>query len=148
MLITEAQRELRSAYLGGFAGQLVAGLIWAFSSAVSTWDSPRLGMAALFFVSMLIFPLTRLVLRIMGRPVNLSPGNTLNQLAAQIAFTVPAGFILVGAATLYRQDWFYPASMVVVGTHYLPFVFLYGMWQFAILAGGRTRTRAIWAARF
>ena len=29
----------------------------------------------------------------------------------------------------------YPAMMVVLGTHYLPFVFLYGMWQFAVLAG-------------
>ncbi|MBE0698039.1 MAG: hypothetical protein IH586_14040 [Anaerolineaceae bacterium] len=25
--------------------------------------------------------------------------------------------------------------MIVVGTHYLPFIFLYGMWQFGILAG-------------
>ena len=25
--------------------------------------------------------------------------------------------------------------MVVVGAHYLPFVFLYGMWEFAVLCG-------------
>ena len=31
MFITEAQREIRSAFLGGFVGQLVAGLIWALS---------------------------------------------------------------------------------------------------------------------
>jgi hypothetical protein len=53
----------------------------------------------------------------------------------QIEFTVPIGFILVGAAALYRENWFYPASMVVVGAHYLPFIFLYGMPQFGILAG-------------
>ncbi len=135
MLITEAQKELRMAFLGGFAGQLVAGVIWACSSTVSTWVSPRLGMATLFFVSMLIFPLTQLVLKLMGRPTKLSPGNTLNQLATQIAFIVPIGFILVGAATLHRTNWFYPASMVIVGAHYLPFIFLYGMWQFGILAG-------------
>jgi hypothetical protein len=135
MFITDAQRELRRAFLGGFVGQLVAGVIWALSAAVSTWVSPTLGMATLFFVSMLLFPLTQVILRMIGHSTRLSSRNTLNQLATQIAFTVPIGFILVGAATLYHQNWFYPASMIVVGAHYLPFMFLYGMWQFGILAG-------------
>ena len=135
MFITEAQREMRFAFLGGFVGQLIAGIIWAVSAAVSTWGTPRLGMAVLFFVSMLLFPLTQLTLKLIGRPATLRRENTLNQLGMQIAFTVPIGFILVGAATLYRENWFYPASMVVVGAHYLPFIFLYGMPQFGILAG-------------
>ena len=82
-----------------------------------------------------IFPLTQLVLHMGGRSTKLSDGNTLNQLATQIAFTVPISFLLVGAATITHQDWFYPAAMIAVGTHYLPFCFLYGMWQFGILAG-------------
>ena len=134
MFIKEAQREMRSAFLGGFVGQLIAGIIWAVSAAASTWVTPRLGMAALFFVSMLLFPFTQFTLKLIGRPATLSRENTLNQLGMQIAFTVPIGFILVGAATLYRENWFYPASMVVVGAHYLPFIFLYGMPQFGILA--------------
>jgi hypothetical protein len=135
MNIKEAQREVRSAFLGGFVGQIMAGAIWALSATVSTWGTHPLGMAVLFFVSMLLFPLTQFTLKLMGRPARLNSENTLNQLAMQIAFTVPIGFILVGAATLYRENWFYPASMVVVGAHYLPFIFLYGMPQFAILAG-------------
>jgi hypothetical protein len=35
---------------------------------------------------------------------------------------------------LYRLNWFYPAMMILVGAHYLPFVFLYGMRLFAALA--------------
>ena len=135
MNIQEAQREVRSAFLGGFVGQLIAGAIWGLSAAVSTWGTPGLGMAVLFFVSMFLFPLTQFTLKLIGRSGTLSPNNTLNQLAMQIAFTVPIGFILVGAATLYRQNWFYPASMIIVGAHYLPFIFLYGMPQFAFLAG-------------
>ncbi|MDX9863497.1 MAG: hypothetical protein RBT34_01700 [Anaerolineaceae bacterium] len=134
MYIKEAQKEIRSSFLGGFVGQLVAGLIWALSAAVSTWAAPRLGMAILFFVSMLLFPLTQLILRLIGRPAKLSENNSLGQLATQIAFTVPIGFILVGAATLHQQSWFYPAAMIVVGAHYLPFIFLYGMPQFGVLA--------------
>ena len=58
MLITDAQREMRTAYMGGFIGQLVAGIIWALSAAFSIWISPKIGMIILFFVSMLLFPLT------------------------------------------------------------------------------------------
>jgi hypothetical protein len=132
--IYEAQREVRSVFLGGFAGQLVSGLIWLASSALSTWVNPTYGMLGLFLGGMFIFPLTQLTLRLMGRTPRLSPGNPMNQLAMQIAFTVPISFLLVGAATLAKQDWFYPAAMVAVGAHYLPFCFLYGMWQYSILA--------------
>jgi hypothetical protein len=135
MLINEAQKEMRTAFLGGFAGQLIAGIIWALSSASSIIWTPCVGMLILFFVSMFLFPLTQLFLRLLGRTAKLRQGNTLNQLAMQIAFIVPIGFILVGAATLYKENWFYPASMIIVGVHYLPFIFLYGMPQFGFLAG-------------
>lgn len=135
MNIQDAQRELRQAYMGGFVGQLVAAVIWALAAALGTWVSEGAGMAALFFVSMFLFPITQLIFRLMGRSTKLGPGNTLDQLAMQIAFTVPIGFILVGAATLHQQHWFFPAAMIIVGAHYLPFIFLYGMWQFGVLAG-------------
>jgi hypothetical protein len=38
------------------------------------------------------------------------------------------------AVTGYRLEWFFPAAMVIVGAHYLPFVFLYGMRHYAALA--------------
>jgi hypothetical protein len=41
---------------------------------------------------------------------------------------------VVFGATLYRHSWFYPAVMIVVGAHYLPFIFMYGMKQFGVLA--------------
>ncbi len=52
----------------------------------------------------------------------------------QIAFTVPLVLPVAGAAALHRTGWFYPACMIIVGAHYLPFVFLYGMKTFAALA--------------
>jgi hypothetical protein len=104
------------------------------SGGLSTWAAPEYGMAFLFLGGMFIFPLTQLTLRLMKRGPAPSRENPLNQLAMQIAFTVPITFLLVGAATLYRANWFYPAAMIVVGAHYLPFCFLYGMWQFSLLA--------------
>ena len=70
----------------------------------------------------------------MGSPAKVSDENRLWGLGTQIAFTVPLNFLLVGAATLYRENWFFPAAMIAVGAHYLPFVTLYGMRMFAILA--------------
>jgi hypothetical protein len=76
-----------------------------------------------------IFPLTQFVLKLMGRPASLPRGHPMNALARQIAFIVPLCLPLIAAAALYRPDWFYPAFMIVVGAHYLPFAYLYGMWQ-------------------
>lgn len=135
MNLHECQREMRSAFLGGFAGQLVSGSIWLVAAALGTWLSPTAGMAALFFGSMGIFPLTQGAVRLLGRPGKVSPENGLWPLGAQVAFTVPLNFLLVGAATLYRETWFFPAAMIVIGAHYLPFVTLYGMKMFGILAG-------------
>jgi hypothetical protein len=135
MDIRAAQREIRTVFLGGFAGQMVSGILWFGSAAMSTWVAPKYGMIGLFLGGLFIFPLTQLTLRLLGHSPKLSPENPLNQLATQIAFIVPINFLLVGAATLAHMNWFYPAAMIAVGAHYLPFCFLYGMWQFGILAG-------------
>lgn len=135
MRIVDAQREMRSAFLGGFAGQVVSGSIWLAAGIVSVVAGSTLAMIVLFFGSALIFPLTQILVRLVGRPGKVSPNNTLWVLGAQVAFTVPIGFLLVGAATLYREWWFFPAAMIVVGAHYLPFVTLYGMRMFAVLGG-------------
>ncbi len=134
MDIRDAQREMRSAFMGGFVGQSVSGVIWLVSAALGTWAAPGLGMAALFFGSMAIFPLAQVGLRLMGRPGKVSPDNALWGLGSQTAFTVPLNFLLVGATTLYQDTWFFPSAMVVVGTHYLPFITLYGMKLFGALA--------------
>jgi Family of unknown function (DUF7010) len=135
MTVEEAQLEVRSVFMGGLVGQLVSGALWLASAAVGTWGSTTGGIAVLCVGGALIFPLTQLALRAMGRPASLRADNPLSQLAMQIAFTIPLSLPLVGAATIHRLNWFYPATMIVVGAHYLPFVFLYGMKHFAVLCG-------------
>jgi hypothetical protein len=134
MTLEEAQREVRSVFLGGFPGGIVSGLLWLVSAGLSTWTTPRNGILVLVVGGMFIFPAT-LLLKMMGRPTSLARENPKRGLAMQVAFTVPLSLPLVGTAALHRLDWFYPAFRIVVGAHYLPFVFLYGMWQFAVLCG-------------
>jgi hypothetical protein len=135
--ICDAQRDVRSVFLGGFTGQLVSSLVWLLSAVFATWQSPKSAIIALFIGGFFIFPLTQLLLRLTGRPASLPKGHPMNALAMQIAFMLPLNLPLVAAASLYRLNWFYPAFMIALGTHYLPFVFLYGMPQFGVLAALR-----------
>ncbi|MGD2069960.1 MAG: hypothetical protein PVI57_14910 [Gemmatimonadota bacterium] len=134
MTISEAQAEIRSAFLGGFVGQLVSAVLWAVAAALGTWGRPGPAMVFLVVGGFFIFPLTQLGLRVIGRPGRVGPRNSLNSLGAQVAFVLPLCLPVVGAATLHRTDWFFPAFMVVLGAHYLPFAFLYGMRMFLVLA--------------
>jgi len=134
MSIKDYQFEMRKSFLGGFGGQLVSGVIWLVAATISLVTNPSIGMASLFFGSMFIFPLTQMFVQLIGRPGKVSKENGLWYLGSQTAFTVPINFLLVGAATLYKTEWFFPAAMIVVGSHYLPFITLYGMKMFGVLA--------------
>jgi len=126
---------MRLGLLGGFMGQLISGLLWFGSAALATWGTPGVAIAFLVVAGFFIFPLTRLMLRLIGHRSRVSPDNPLNGLGMQSAFILPLSLLLVGAAALYRIEWFYPAFMIVLGAHYLPFVTLYGMRMFYVLAG-------------
>ena len=91
-------------------------------------------MEVLVVLGFFIFPITQLLLRLMARPASLPKGHPMNALAMQVAFVLPLTLPLVFAATAYHRNWFYPAFMIALGAHYLPFIFLYGMWQFGLLA--------------
>ena len=134
MLVAAAQRDVRRVYSGGFYGQLVSAAVWLSAAVVATWISTTLSVAVLFLGGTLIFPLTWLTIRMTGRPASLPSGHPMTALAMQIAFTVPIGLVVVVAMLAGRDELFFPASMVIVGAHYLPFTFLYGMRMFAYLS--------------
>jgi hypothetical protein len=116
MYITDAQRDVRMVFLGGFAGQLVSGILWLLSAGLATFATPDSAILLLVLGGIFIFPLTQLTLCLTGHRASLGKDHSMNQLA------------------MYRLNWFYPAFMIALGAHYLPFVFLYGMRQFAVLA--------------
>ena len=134
MQIDEAQLEMRTRYVGGFYGQLVSGILWLVSAALATWSTPRAAITTIVVGGMFIFPLTELLLRLEGARATLSPTNSLRQLGMQVAFVLPLSMPLLAPVARYRLTLFFPALMLLVGAHYLPFVFLYGMRMFAVLA--------------
>jgi hypothetical protein len=132
MQIADAQREVREVFLGGLVGQLVSAVLWALSAALATFVSPRAGIITLVLGGALIYPVTSLLMKVTRGRGSLSRENPMSQLATQVAFTIPFNLPVVAAAALYKLNWFYPAMLVVVGAHYLPFAFLYGMRAFFV----------------
>jgi hypothetical protein len=152
MNISDAQKEMRSRFVGGFYGQLVSGILWLVSASLALWSSPRAGIVALVAGGFFIFPLVELLVRVGGVKEPLSKENSLRELGMQVAFVLPASMPLLVPVGLYRLNWFFPAMMILLGAHYLPFVFLYGMRMFAVLAvlliGGGILIALYWSESF
>lgn len=135
MDIQDAQREVRSVYIGGFWGQLVSSVIWLASAALGTWVSPKASILEIVAAGFFIFPLTQTLLYLSGRPARVSTANPLHWLGMQVAFVLPLSMLLLVPVAHYNLNLFFPALMILLGAHYLPFVFLYGMPMFVGLAG-------------
>jgi hypothetical protein len=152
MQIADAQREVRTHFVGGFYGQLVSGLLWLGAASLATWSTPRAAIMLLVFGGFFIFPATVLLIRLSGNRGTLNAGNGLRYLGMQTAFVLPMSMPLLVPVTRYNQNLFFPATMILVGAHYLPFVFLYGMRMFAVLAallvGGGIGLAIYWSNSF
>lgn len=133
MNISDAQREVRFRFQGGFYGQLVSGALWLSSGCLAVTVGVKSAIIALVFGGFLIFPATESLVRISGMK-KLTEANTLRYLGMQVAFVLAFSMLLLLPVTQYRTNLFYPAMMILLGAHYIPFVFLYGMRLFAFLA--------------
>ena len=141
MLVKDAQKEVRTVFVGGFWGQLVSSALWLKSAALGTWASPKAAIIELVAGGFFIFPAVQLLLRLTGGPASLKKENPLGFLGMQVAFTLPICMLLLVPVTEFRLNLFYPAFTIILGAHYLPFTFLYGMRMFIplsaiLIAGG------------
>src|SRR5205814_10273903 len=84
MDIADAQREMRSVYIGGFWGQLVSSVIWLASAAVGTWVSPKASILTVVIGGFFIFLLTQMLLRLSGRRARVSKESTFHSLGMQV----------------------------------------------------------------
>jgi hypothetical protein len=134
MLVRDAQSEVRRVYLGGLIGNAVSGALWLASACLAVSYSRKAAIILLVAGGFFIYPVLSLVLRILGKPASLSSANPFRFLAIQAAFVLPLSMPLVAPVVAYRNAWFYPAMMVLLGAHYLPFATLYGMRSFLVLA--------------
>lgn len=152
MRIVDAQREMRIRFVGGYYGQFVSGLLWLVSAGLAVWVGPRAAISTVVVGGFFIFPLTELLLRMAGERASVSADNSLGSLGMQVAFVLPLSMLLLIPVGLYRLNWFYPGLMILLGAHYLPFVFLYGMRMFwvlgSLLVGAGVLIAMYWSSVF
>ena len=135
MDIQDAQREVRSVYIGGFWGQLLYSILWLTSAALGTWVTPRASILTIVVGGFFIFPLMQMLLRLSGRPARVSKENSFHWLGMQVAFVLPFSMLLLVPIGRYDLNLFFPALIILLGAHYLPFATSYGMRMFLFLAG-------------
>jgi len=102
LLVQDAQREVRTVFVGGFWGQLVSSALWLASAALGVWVSPRAAIIELVVGGCFIFPATQLLLRLTGGRTTLSRDNELWNLGWQVAFTLPLSMLLLVPVTAFR----------------------------------------------
>lgn len=127
MTISEAQKDMRSAYYGGAAGVLVSAAAWLAAGVVSRLVSPAAAVVALLAGGMLIHPLSVLLAKASGRPGTHTPGNPLAPLALECTIWLLLSLPVAYAVSRLRVEWFFPAMLVIIGGRYFTFSTLYGM---------------------
>lgn len=138
--LAKAQAGLRYAYRSESVGQLYSGLVWLVSAVGWLVAEPLIGAVILFVGGFFIYPVTAGVCRLLGNPGSVPADSPLREASVTIPIVGPMAIPVAAAAGLYDVNWLYPAFMVVIGAHYLPFSHLYGMRVFLPLGA------AIWGA--
>ncbi len=131
--IADAQRDMREAYYGGATGAVTSATAWLVAAFVATFVNPTAGMWTLIFGGMLIFPVSVLLSKLVGRSGRHSEANPLAPLAMEGTVWMLISIPLAVGAAFYRVEWFFPAMMLVIAGRYLTFATLYGMriyWAF------------------
>lgn len=126
--------EMRVTYLGAFPHTVVAAVIWLASGILGQFTSTT-GTILFFLVAgFFIFPLGEVIRKAMNIPNRLSEDNRLPMLFMWLAFTLPLSYPLIYLACRHEIRVFFSAFTILVGAHYLPFIYGYKMPSFGMLA--------------
>ncbi len=134
MDVSDAQRDLRRAYVGGGPGVIVSGAVWAITAVVQSLYGIGPAFAALFVGGMLIFPLSKLICRFVFRRANEEARNPLGMAALESTVAMIGGLFAAWLFLASKPMLVLPLSAIAVGTHYAVFKTVYGDRLFWVLA--------------
>lgn len=133
-VLADFSREMRDTYLGAVPHTLFTGLVWLISAYWGDAFSQSQAIVIFIVGGTVTFPGGELIRKIMSAPNTLSKDNTLPQLFMLLAFTIPLCYPLIYLVCRNQVSLFFPSFTILVGAHYLPFVFGYKMKSFALLS--------------
>ena len=133
--IHEAHKDMNDAYFFGVPGIVSSGSIWLLSGLTALLHSPKVGVATLIFGGTLIFPISVLLCKLIGRSGKHKKNNPLAPLAIEGTFWMLLSIPIAVVAGLYKLELFFPAMLLVIGGRYLTFNTIYGNRLFWVFAG-------------
>ncbi len=126
-------KEIKQSYLGGFSILLIEGFSWILAGVLWNLISFKVGILAIIISGTLFYPLNQLLQIILKRP-KIRKENPLNLLFTQISLIIPFSFPLIFLLAKENINLFFPALTIIIGAHYLPFIYAYKMKSYWILA--------------
>lgn len=126
-------KEIRQSYLGGFSILLIEAFFWILAGIFWHFVSFKIGILLIIISGTFFYPLSQLLQIILKRP-KIRNDNPLNLLFTQIGLIIPFSFPLIFLLTKENVNLFFPALTIIIGVHYLPFVYAYKMKIYWILA--------------
>ena len=134
MTITDAQRDLRRAYVGGGPGAFISGSLWFVAAWVEAHHGIRTAFITLFFGGMLIYPLGLAASRLLFRRATESSGNPMGPIALESTIAMIGCLLAAWLILPVRPEMVFPIAAIAVGTHYFVFKTAYGDRAYWLLA--------------
>jgi hypothetical protein len=126
MTVTNAQQDIRRAYVGGGPGAIVSALVWFAAAFVAARHGIGPAFTLLFFGGMLIFPLSLLVCQFGFRRPKMAADNPLGMTALEATITMIGGLLAAWLFVRLAPAYVFPVAAMAVGTHYAEFKTAYG----------------------
>lgn len=126
--------ELRRTYWGAVPHTVFTAAVWITASCLSFYISKNQAIVFFMVAGTFTFPGGELIRKFMSAPSLISKENKLPQFFMLLAFTIPASYPLIYFACKANINYFFPAFTVLIGAHYLPFVYGYQMISFSVLS--------------
>jgi len=126
-------KEIRQSYLGGFSILIIESFFWILAGILWNYVSFKIGILVIIISGTFFYPLSQLLQIILKRP-KIRKENPLNLLFTQIGLIIPFTFPLIFMLTKVNVNLFFPVLTIIIGAHYLPFVYAYKMNVYWIIA--------------
>ena len=135
MIISEAQKDMRAAFVAGAPGVLASGIVWSVAGIAALSFPFRTSFILFFFGGMLIQPLAVLGSKMLSRTGAAQRSNPFNTLALESTILLFAGLFVAWFVARTNDGWFYPIMLITIGARYFIFATIYGERIFWALGG-------------
>jgi len=126
--------EMRATYLGAVPHTVFTAFIWITSGTLGILSTKSTAIIFFLVGGSLIFPAGEIIRKAAGIKNHVSKENRLPQFFTLLAFTIPLSYPLIYFICKDNINLFFPAFTILIGAHYLPFVYGYRMFTFGVLS--------------